>query len=97
MTKYLFILSFLILSSTTYAQNYKFGKVSKSEVAQKQHDKDPDANAAILYKYQRTYYDYKQNTGFFVVTEYHERIKIYNKDGFDWATHHISAYKGGAR
>ena len=95
MTKYLFILSFLILSSTTYAQNYKYGKVSKSEVAQKQHDKEPDANAAVLYKYQRTYYDYKPNSGFFVVTEYHERIKIYNKDGFDWATHKISAYKGG--
>lgn len=61
MTKYLLILNFLILSCTTYAQNYKFGKVSKDEVAQQQHDKDPDANAAVLYKYQRTYYDYKKH------------------------------------
>lgn len=95
MLKSIFLSLFLIVGIASNAQNFKFGKVSKAEVAEKSHPKEPDADAAVLYSYQRTYYDYNQNTGFQIITEYHQRIKIYTKEGFEWATKEISAHQGG--
>ncbi|MDR5589521.1 DUF3857 domain-containing protein [Christiangramia sp. SM2212] len=85
---------FLLVGAVTNAQNYKFGKVSKEEVSEKQHPLEENADAAVLYSYQRTYYDYNQVTGFKIISEYHQRIKIYNKEGFEWATKEISASQG---
>ena len=79
----------LFLIVAVNAQNYKFGKVSEEEVEATAHSENKDANAAILFQYQRTFYDYIPNTGFQLVTEYHKRIKIYTKDGFNWATESI--------
>lgn len=90
-----FILAlFLLVGATSTAQNFKFGKVSKEEVSEKQHPLEEDADAAVLYTYQRTYYDYNQVSGFQVISEYHQRIKIYNKDGVDWATKEINVSQG---
>ncbi len=79
---------------TANSQNYKFGKVSKEEVLQKEHPIKKNANAAILYRNQKVFYDLDQHDGFTLVTEIHERIKIYNKEGFDWATKKIRKYIG---
>src|SRR5690606_29749619 len=46
-----------------------------------------------LYKYRHTYFKYFQEKGFMQITDVHERIKIYNKEGFDYATKIISLYK----
>ncbi len=87
---------FLILFTLSLqAQNFKFGKVSEEEVLEKFHPLEKDANAAVLYRSVRTYYSYSSN-GFTLVTDVHERIKIYNKDGFDWATKEILYYKNGS-
>lgn len=75
------------------AQDFKFGKVSKEELLEKSHPLDKDANAAILFRNVETYYDYSPNKGFTLITNVHERIKIYNKEGFDWATREINYYK----
>ena len=77
------------------AQNYKFGKVSEEEVLEKSHPKDPDADAAILFREHDTYYEINRNTGFTLVTDIRERVKIYNKDGLDWATKEIFHYESG--
>ena len=79
------------------AQDYRFGKVSLEEVQEKQYPEDSEVNAAVLYREQKIYYELTKSTGFTLVTEVHERIKIYNKDGFDWATREISYYKNGER
>jgi hypothetical protein len=76
-----------------FSQDYKFGKVSKEELSEKIYAQDSTANAAYLYNNIRTYYEYNTSTGFNVITEVHKRIKIYNKDGFDYATLNISYYK----
>ena len=76
-------------------QNFKFGKVSKEELQEKSHPTEPDANAAILYREYKTKFDYIESDGFFLITEVFERIKIYNKEGFDWGTKSISLYQGG--
>jgi len=76
------------------AQNYKFGKVSKTELQEKEHPIDKEANASVLYRSQKVHYNFSKHEGFSLITEVHERIKIYNKEGFDWATKEIKKYKG---
>ncbi len=89
------LLLFLFCIATIKAQDYKYGKVSKAEVTESEHPINPEANAAILFKSSKTYYDYVSNKGFVLTTDVLERIKIYNKDGFDWATKEISLYTSG--
>ena len=81
----------LLLSQLSlFAQDYKFGKVSKEELEETFYPLDSTADAAYLYKYRRTYYDYNSTTGWFdVVTEIHNRIKIYTKEGFNNANQSI--------
>ncbi|MCM4159888.1 DUF3857 domain-containing protein [Antarcticibacterium flavum] len=90
----IFTFLFLITISLSQAQDFKFGKVSLEEVSEKSHPLEPGANAAILYRSIKTYYEYNRNT-FTLVTDVHERIKIYNKDGFDYATKEVTSYQNG--
>ena len=86
----IFILGFILLfTGCSQAQNFKFGKVSKEELAEKVHPLDPSANAAVLFKKESVRFDFSGRTGFYQVRTVHERIKIYNKEGFDWATKRI--------
>ena len=87
----------LLCSLTSYAQDFRFGKVSKEELQEETHPKDPDANAAVLYREQYSHIDYSANDGFVLTTEVFERIKIYNNDGFEWGTHVIPVYTGGSK
>ncbi len=80
----------------TFAQNFSFGKVSKEELEEKFNPLDSSANATYLYKYRRTYMQYRQEEGFSLVTEIQERIKIYNQEGFDYATKEVNLYKRGS-
>lgn len=92
MKKIFIALVLTLIANQLFAQDYEYGKVSKEELEEKYYPLDSSANAALLYKNRKTYFDYKQNVGFEVVTEIHERIKIYNKEGFDWATKKIDYY-----
>ena len=92
--KSLFFTLLLILTVATNAQNYKYGKVSECEILEKSHPLEPNADAAVLYKSEKVYFVYASD-GFNQMREVHERIKIYNKEGFDWATKRIVLYRGG--
>ncbi len=99
MLKPISTLLFLIVLFTTqrnFSQEAKFGKVSKAELEEKFYPLDSSTNAAILYKKRRTYYNYVQDQGWELITSVHERIKIYNKEGYDWATKEIRLYQGGS-
>lgn len=76
------------------AQDYKFGKVSKDEILQKEHPRDPSADAAVLFREIKTEFQYSESSGWNIVTDYFERVKIYNKEGFEWANVIIDLYKG---
>jgi hypothetical protein len=91
------IFLFLCFVCGAHAQDFKFGKVSKEEVLETIHPIDKDANAAVLYRNLKTYYEFNKSSGFVLVTDVHERIKIYNKDGFDWASKEVLYYKNGAK
>src|SRR5690606_9221422 len=82
--------------TVSVAQNYKFGKVSEEEILQKQHPEDPTAAAAILYRETSTEFQYDQDSGWYLVMDYFERVKIYKKEGFEWATKEIDLYQSGS-
>ncbi|MFD0993489.1 DUF3857 domain-containing protein [Tenacibaculum geojense] len=82
----------IIISQTLISQEIKFGKVSKKELQETFYDKDSSASASYLLKKRRTYFTYNNTSGFLVVSEYHERIKIYTKEGLDYATKKINYY-----
>ncbi len=89
----IFTVFFLTVLNLVSAQNYKFGKVSEEELLQKAHPANPDANASILYREVTSEFQYSQSSGWYLVLEYFERVKIYKKEGFDWANITIDLYK----
>ncbi|MBF4517435.1 DUF3857 and transglutaminase domain-containing protein [Flavobacterium sp. ANB] len=80
---------FLLFISNITAQEFKLGKVSIAELQEKVHPKDTAAAAAILYKKGSSRIEYNQNDGFVTVTDVETRIKIYKKEGYDWANHNV--------
>lgn len=94
--KNLILLVFIFSTYIITAQNYDFGKVSKEELQEKFNPLDSSVSATYLYKYRKTYFKYNQEEGFQLITDIHERIKIYNKEGFDYATKEINLYKNGS-
>lgn len=81
---------------TTSGQDYDFGEVSKEELQEAFNITDSTASACYLYKYRKTYINYNQQEGFQLITEVHERVKVYSKEGFEQATRAILLYKEGA-
>ena len=86
MYKIYFFSAFVLFSFVVDAQDFRFGEVSLEEVEEALHPLDEETDAAVLYRNQDVYYEYSNSTGFTLVTDVHERIKIYTKEGFDWAT-----------
>ncbi|CAM4336424.1 DUF3857 domain-containing protein [Flavobacterium terrigena] len=92
MKKLILALLFPILS---LAQDYELGKVTIQELSQKQHPTDTSAVAAILFNKGKTYFDFVENSHFVLVTEVEVKIKIYKKEGLNWANKEIAYYVGG--
>ena len=90
----LFLLLFVTFLNST-AQNFELGKVSIAELQQKVHPTDTSAVAAILFEKGRNTYEYSQENGFVMITEVKTRIKIYKKEGYDWANKSIAYYAPG--
>ncbi len=89
----LVILLFLVSFFQIKAQDFKLGKVTVAELQEKQHPSDTSAVAAILFKTGEVKFEYSQERGFVMVTDVKVRLKIYKKEGYDWATQKINYYK----
>ncbi len=87
-------LFFIVSFSYTFAQKLELGKVSVAELEEKKHPKDTTAAAAILFNKARTYFSYDAKNGFSIHTENSFRIKIYKKEGLNWANRKV-AYRIG--
>ncbi|RVT73160.1 DUF3857 domain-containing protein [Flavobacterium sufflavum] len=85
---------FLIFTLSVQSQKFDLGKVSISELQEKVHPKDSSAVAAVLFKKGRTYFNYDIKKGFFANHEIKIRIKIYKKEGLEWANFEIPYYIG---
>jgi hypothetical protein len=90
MKKIILILLFPVL---VLAQDYELGKVTIAELNQKQHPTDSSAAAAILFSRGKSYFDYIGH--FVLMTEIEVKIKIYKKEGLNWANKEIAYYIGG--
>ncbi|AOZ98668.1 DUF3857 domain-containing protein [Flavobacterium commune] len=88
------ILMLFLIAFNSNAQEFRLGKVSIEELKEKVHPKDSSAAAAILYKKGRTYFDYDFKKGFVANHEIQIRIKIYKKEGLDWANFEVPYYIG---
>lgn len=95
MTKKLLLMLCMIAYGAAHAQKFELGKVSIAEISEKAHPADTSAAAAYLYKEGKTYFE-TNSTGFVMVTEIAYRIKIYKKEGYDYATAKLAGYIGGA-
>ena len=89
------IILFLVILGMTHitrAQSFIFGEVSKEELKETINDQFPEANATILYRKQFIFFKNTGNKLPIQNTEIYERIKIYNRAGFDQATKFIELY-----
>ena len=84
----------LLNISFCFSQDFRYGKVSKEELAEIKHPIEADADAAILFREESTHFEYDQDRGFYIYTEIFERVKIYNAEGYDKATKIIGVYQG---
>lgn len=82
------------LTVVTNAQNFDLGKVSIAELQEKEYPNDPSAVAAILFSKGQTVIEYSDNKGFEKITTVKTRIKIYKKEGYEWANHEVMYYNG---
>lgn len=90
----LIILFFTLFFFKGNAQEFKLGKVSVEELQEKNHPTDSTAVAAILFEKGVVDFEYSQNDGFVMITEVTTRIKIYKKEGYDWANKAVRYYIG---
>lgn len=88
----LFIMFIAFFLGHITAQEIKFGKIPEGQLTEKSYIHDNSASAAILYKKQNTYL-VSSNGESRLVTDVHERVKIYTKEGFEYATKTINLYK----
>ncbi|MGA9269566.1 MAG: DUF3857 domain-containing protein, partial [Lutimonas sp.] len=77
-----------------HAQKFKFGSIDIKNLQEKEYELDPEAEAVVLYKKRNTNYMYSSGSGWRLVTEVIERIKIYDKEGVEYASKKIPYYKG---
>ncbi|MCZ8198430.1 MAG: DUF3857 domain-containing protein [Flavobacterium sp.] len=80
---------FLLLSTSVFSQKYELGKVSIAELQEKQHPIDTSAVAAILFEIGKTYFEDATT-----ITKVTTRIKIYKKEGYEWANTEVPYFLG---
>ncbi|RDI15930.1 DUF3857 domain-containing protein [Flavobacterium sp. AG291] len=88
------MLLFLSCIFTVAAQNFKPAKITKEDLLQKVHPVDTSASAAMLHKLGKTYFAISGDH-WELVTEVNIRIKIYKKEGYEYANQQVSYYTGG--
>lgn len=88
-------MALLCMNFNASSQDYDFGDVSMSELKETYYPTDSTASAAMLYRKELVTFFFNTTTGFQQEREVHVRIKIYDKEGLDWANEKIILYQGG--
>ncbi|MEK8179459.1 DUF3857 domain-containing protein [Flavobacterium buctense] len=92
--KKLLITTLLLISGFIFAQKKDLGKVTIEELNEKISPIDSSAVAAFLIKNCDVKFIYSEINGFSVVKTFKIKIKIYKKEGYEWANHSIGYYTG---
>lgn len=85
---------FMLIGLTTAAQDYKMGSVTVEELAEKAYPADTSAAAAILYKDCRVNLAQDREGNWIITEETKVKIKIYKKEGYQYANFETALYKG---
>ena len=93
--RFIAFIAILLFSFNSFAAKppIKFGEVPKQDVEMTSYENDPDADAVVLCDYGILSFDFNTNEG-----QWENRlkricrIKIFNDDGYKWATEKISLY-----
>lgn len=95
MKKQLILIVLMMLTALySFAQKYELGKVTLDELNEKVHPKDSSAVAAVLFKKGEVQFEFSEQKGFEMVTTVKTKIKIYKKEGYDWANFSQRYYVG---
>ncbi|WP_324025553.1 DUF3857 domain-containing protein [Maribacter sp. BPC-D8] len=88
----LLITTSIFCTNTILAQDKaEFGVISQSESTLTSYDKDVDATAIYLYEYGDNYFEIRDNY-IYLITKYHAKIKILEKEGFEYSNIEIPFY-----
>lgn len=92
----LLIIALLLFSYPAISQDFTFGKLTNEDRIFDKKQIDSNANAVYLDEFGTTRFSYdSENGNMRLVHEYHARIKIFNKEGFNIANIVIPTYKSG--
>ena len=95
--KQLFLLFLLIISASSFSQNQFNSEdlsVTRYDLSMNTYEKDSTANALVLYEYGNSYID---KSTFKLVTEVKQKLKILNREGFDYAKTEVFLYGDGKK
>lgn len=91
------ILFTILFTVNAFSQKYELGEVTIEELKEKVHPKDSSAVAAVLFKKGQTRFNLDTEGNWTVETEIKYKIKIYKKEGLDYANKIVTYYVGGFR
>ena len=94
--KPIILLLLVFVSGISDAQKMEIEKITIADLEEKNHPKNPDAEAAILFKKGQTDFTYSDTKGFEMYTTVKTRIKIYKKEGYKWADQSQKYYLDGS-
>ncbi|MFD2908190.1 DUF3857 domain-containing protein [Flavobacterium ardleyense] len=83
--KKILLLTMFIMFNTSFAQEYKLGKVTIEELKETEHKIEKEATACKIFSKSKTSIVYNDEKGFELVTEVENKIKIYKTEGLKYA------------
>jgi len=90
------ILALALLPFYAVCQEFTFGEITEREKEFNRNQIDSNANVVYLNEYGTTRFSYDSETGKIkLVYDYHVRIKIFNKEGFDAANVSVPLHRTG--
>ena len=91
----IFVLICIHIPALSQEASTKYGKIDEDVLKMKIYSKDSSADAVILYDYGRSYFQVNDKSdGFQIVFERQTRIKIFNKNAYEYANIEIPLYSG---
>lgn len=98
MKKIFTIFPLIIFSFTAFCQSFDYGAITYDDYEFDRKRLDSNANAIVLKEYGTARIDLNDNTGRLeLIFDYHVKIKIYNKSGFENANVIVPLYKDDTR
>lgn len=84
----------VLFNACLHAQDFTFGSLIPADIKLAKNDLDSTSNAAVLNEYGKAFMVYNDTKGYTeLIVEYHVRIKLFNRDGYEHANIVLPAYK----